>query len=126
VSDPTEWAGAEHEVTEAFEAYEAALLANDVAAMDGAFWADERVVRYGIGEVQVGIDAIRAWRATTAPVPPTRRLTSRHVLALGPDVVAVDVTFVNGDEPGTGRQSQTWVRRPEGWRIARAHVSMIA
>jgi hypothetical protein len=126
VDDAAELARAEREVTEAFEAYEAALVANDVGAMDGAFWADERVVRFGIAEVQVGIDAIRAWRATAVPVPRTRRLTSRHVLALSADVVAVDVTFVNGDEPGTGRQSQTWVRRREGWRIARAHVSMIA
>jgi hypothetical protein len=125
VNDRTELARAEREVIEAFEAYEAALVANDLAAMDTAFWADEGVLRYGIAEIQVGIDAIRAWRAAAAPVPRTRRLTSRHVLALSPDVVAVDVTFANGDEPGTGRQSQTWIRRPEGWRIARAHVSMI-
>jgi Protein of unknown function (DUF3225) len=25
-----------------------------------------------------------------------------------------------------GRQSQTWVRMPEGWRIVAAHVSMLA
>ena len=83
------------------------------------------MVRFGIAEVQVGMDAIRTWRRTAVPVPTTRRITGRHVLALSPDVVTVDITFVNGDAPGTGRQSQVWHRRPEGWRIVRAHVSMI-
>jgi hypothetical protein len=26
----------------------------------------------------------------------------------------------------TGRQSQTWVRFPEGWRVVAAHVSLMA
>lgn len=113
------------EVTALFEQYERDLVANDVDAMDAVFWDDPRVVRFGIAEVQVGFDAIRTWRATATPVPSTRRITSRHVLALSADVVTVDITFVNGDAPGTGRQTQVWQRRPEGWRIVRAHVSMI-
>ena len=113
------------EVTALFEAYERALLANDVEAMDRTFWNDARVVRFGIAEVQVGMDEIRAWRRGAAPVPTTRTITSRHVLALASDVVAVDVTFRNGDAPGIGRQSQTWRRFDDGWRIVRAHVSMI-
>jgi hypothetical protein len=113
------------EVTVLFEAYERALLANDVDAMDAVFWDDPRVVRFGIGEVQVGSEAIRAWRRSAVPVPASRRIVSRHVLALAPDVVSVDVTFVNGDAPGVGRQSQTWRRFDGGWRIVRAHVSMI-
>jgi hypothetical protein len=58
-------------------------------------------------------------------VPEDRRVTSRHVLVLAPDVVAVDITFCNGDAPGIGRQSQTWRRIDGTWRIVRAHVSMI-
>lgn len=118
-------AAAAAEVSALFDAYERALVANDVEAMDGAFWDDPRVVRYGIAEIQEGAAAIRAWRRAATPVPATRRITSRHVLALSADVVCVDVTFVNGEAPGTGRQSQVWHRRPEGWRIVRAHVSMI-
>ena len=113
------------EVTVLFEAYERALLVNDVEAMDRAFWNDARVVRFGLAEVQDGIDEIRAWRRDAAPVPATRTITSRRVLALARDVVAVDVTFRNGDAPGVGRQSQTWCRFDDGWRIVRAHVSMI-
>jgi ketosteroid isomerase-like protein len=120
-----EHADAVAEVTARFEQYERDLVANDVEAMDRAFWDDARVVRYGIAEVQVGIEAIRTWRRSAAPVPATRRITSRHVLALAADVVTVDVTFVNGDAPGTGRQSQVWRRFDDGWRIVRAHVSMI-
>ena len=113
------------EVAALFDAYEEALVANDVEAMDAAFWDDPRVVRFGIAEVQVGIEAIRQWRRTANPVPKDRRITSRHVLVLAPDVVAVDITFRNGDAPGVGRQSQTWQRIDGTWRIVRAHVSMI-
>lgn len=118
-------AQAEAEVSALFDAYERALVANDVPAMDAVFWDDPRVVRYGIAEIQEGAEAIRAWRRAATPVPANRTITSRHVLALSPDVVCVDITFVNGDAPGTGRQSQVWHRRAEGWRIVRAHVSMI-
>ena len=113
------------EVAALFDAYEEALVANDVEAMDAAFWDDPRVVRFGIAEVQVGIEAIRQWRRTANPVPKDRRITSRHVLVLALDVVAVDITFRNGDAPGLGRQSQTWQRIDGTWRIVRAHVSMI-
>ena len=40
------------EVTAAFHAYEAALMGNDVAALNGYFWADARVTRYGIADRQ--------------------------------------------------------------------------
>jgi Protein of unknown function (DUF3225) len=115
----------ERDVGALFDQYERDLVANDVAAMDAVFWRDPRTVRFGVREVQVGFDAIAAWRATATPVSPRRRITSRHVLQLAPGVVAVDITFVDGDAPTIGRQSQTWVRVAEGWRIARAHVSVI-
>jgi hypothetical protein len=116
----------EVEVGEAFAAYERALVANDVDAMDGWFLDAASVIRFGIAEVQFGAAAIREWRRTATPVPTSRRLTTRCIEELGPGVVAVDVTFANGDAPGVGRQSQTWLATPEGWRIGRAHVSMIA
>lgn len=115
----------EIEVSLLFDAYEDALLSNDVDAMNNAFVASDDVLRFGIAEMQVGFGELVAWRASAAPVDPDRRITSRTVLGLAPGVVAVDITFANGDEPVVGRQSQTWVRRPEGWRIIRAHVSVI-
>ena len=115
---------AEVEVAALSDAYEAALIANDVAAMDAVFWNSPDTIRFGIAEVQHGYDEIAAWRATAGGVPPTRRITHRTVCELAPGVVAVDLTFVNGDDPTIGRQSQVWVRTDTGWRIKRAHVSM--
>ena len=106
------------------DAYEAALLANDVAAMDRAFLDSPATLRFGIAEIQRGADEIAAWRRTAPGVPADRTITSRVVHELAPGVVAVDLTFVNGDDPTVGRQSQVWVRTDRGWRIARAHVSM--
>jgi ketosteroid isomerase-like protein len=114
----------EDEIAELSDRYEAALLANDVEAMNDAFWRDEGVLRFGIADRQRGFDEIVVWRADATPVPADRRITSRVVAELAPGVVAVDLTFVNGSAPGTGRQSQTWVRTNDGWRIVRAHVSM--
>jgi hypothetical protein len=114
----------EAEVRVLSDDYEAALLAHDLEAMNAVFWTDVRTLRFGIADIQRGDDELAAWRAEAPPVPPTRTITTRPVLELVPGVVAVDLTFVNGDDPTVGRQSQTWVRRPGGWRIVRAHVSM--
>jgi len=115
----------EVEVNLLSDAYEAALLLNDLDTINDAFWSSPEVLRFGIDDMQVGIDELVAWRTSAEAVNPTRRITSKTVLALGPGVVAVDLTFKNGDDPMLGRQSQTWVRLPEGWRIVRAHVSVI-
>jgi hypothetical protein len=135
---PTEHPDAVAEVTTLFERYERDLVANDVDAMDAAFWDDPRVVRYGIAEVQVGMDAIRTWRRTATPVPATRRVTSRHVLALAQDVPP---SFPVREQSLTAHCSvrvrqmtcrvpdrqiiETWRRIDGAWRIVRAHVSII-
>ena len=105
--------------------YEAALVRNDLDAMNAMFWNSGDVLRFGIAEMQSGYDEVVAWRAAATPVPTNRTITDRTVVELAPHVVAVDLTFRNGDQPMIGRQSQTWVERPEGWRIVRAHVSVI-
>ncbi len=115
----------EVEVSRLSDAYEEALLLNDLDAINGVFWASPKVLRFGIADMQVGIDELTSWRASAEAVNPARRITSKTVLALGPGIVAVDLTFKNGNDPMIGRQSQTWVRLPEGWRIVRAHVSIV-
>ncbi|MGD9792250.1 MAG: AtzH-like domain-containing protein [Acidimicrobiia bacterium] len=119
------WESAVAEVTALSDIYERDLIANDVAAMDAVFWADERVLRFGIAEIQYGYDEIATWRAASPGVPRDRVVTHRSVQAFSDDVVAVDIVFRNGDAPGVGRQSQLWVRLDVGWRIVRAHVSMM-
>ena len=112
------------EVTEAFEAYERALVANDVGAMDAQFWNDPRVVRFGIAEMQHGYDEVAAWRATATPVPVTRCHERVTVTAFGPDLAVVALEFRNGSDAAIGRQSQVWIRADGAWRVSHAHVSM--
>ena len=115
----------EDEVRACFEAYEQALLANDVDAMDAWFWDDPAVVRFGISECQYGPTEIAAWRRATHPVPADRRHVHTTVVAHGDDLAVVTLEFANGERPGRGRQSQVWARTPAGWRIVHAHVSVI-
>lgn len=108
-----------------FHAYERALMSNDVAALNGYFWADERVTRYGIADRQWGIEQIEAYRAATPAPAFTRTLLHLRLRAFGPDLVVAQVEFVRSDTPLRGFQTQTWARLGEGWRIVAAHVSMI-
>ncbi|GAA3298885.1 MULTISPECIES: oxalurate catabolism protein HpxZ [Dactylosporangium] len=112
------------EVTAAFHDYEKALVANDVGALDAWFWSSPDVTRFGIADRQTGAAQLHAWRAAQPPLPPGRRLLETRVTTFGTDFATVTTLF---DYPGTadrpGRQSQTWVRLPEGWRIVHAHVS---
>jgi hypothetical protein len=111
------------EVTRAFEQYERALLDGDVAVMTELFWDDPRCVRFGVADRQQGADEIEAWRRTHPSVPPGRKLHDTRVLAVD-DRTAVVTTLIGYPDRGIeGRQSQTWVRLPEGWRIVDAHVS---
>ena len=117
-------AGAVSEVRAAFDAYETALLANDVPALDAFFLHRADVVRYGVSEVQYGIDEIRAFRAMQSPF--TRDLDRLVITAFGPDVAVASTLFYRDDFPGqVGRQQQTWIRTADGWKIGAAHVSMM-
>ena len=116
------------EVGAVFEAYEAALMGNDLAALNGFFWADARVTRYGISDRQWGINELIAFRAATAPPNFTRRLQHLRLSSFGPDLAVALVEFERSDTPLRGFQSQTWVRMApgrSGWKIVAAHVSMI-
>ena len=116
------------EVTAVFHAYEAALMANDVAALNAYFWADARTTRYGIADRQWGIDELVAFRAATPAPSFTRTLHHLRIAAFGPDMAVAQVEFERSDNCLRGFQSQTWVRLAPGstgWRIVGAHVSMI-
>jgi Protein of unknown function (DUF3225) len=114
------------ELTAIFHDYERALMTNDVAALNGWFWADARVTRYGIADRQWGINELVAYRAATPAPNFTRTLQHLRLHAFGPDLAVAQVEFVRSDTPLRGFQTQTWARLPEGWRIVAAHVSMIA
>jgi hypothetical protein len=114
------------EVTSQFERYEQALVANDVGVLDELFRADSRTLRYGIGENLYGHDAIAAFRAARSPVGLIRRTAKTVITTYGRDTAVASTLFYRETAPGrVGRQMQTWVRFPEGWKIVAAHVSVI-
>jgi hypothetical protein len=114
------------EVTAAFEAYERALIANDVAALDAVFHKDTRVIRFGATENLFGHDEIKAFRAARSPAGLARTLSRTVITAYGRDLAVASTLFHRAGMPGkVGRQMQTWVRFPEGWRVVAAHVSVI-
>ena len=114
------------EVTEQFARYETALVSNDVAVLDELFRTDSRTLRYGIGENLYGIDAIMAFRAARSPVGLMRRTAQTVITTYGRDAAVASTLFYRDSMPGrVGRQMQTWVRFPEGWKIVAAHVSII-
>jgi len=113
------------EVEVEFERYERALVEGDVDTMNAQFWSSPDVVRFGVADAQVGADALAAWRAAQPPLPPGRTLSGTRITAVRADAVIVTTCFRYPGRPYLGRQSQTWARLPEGWRIVTAHVSEI-
>lgn len=113
------------EVTREFLDYEAALMANDAAALNAYFWQSPLVTRYGMCDRQLGHDELVAYRATVPPPNFTRSLHDVRITAFGPDMAVAMCEFKRSDTPLHGFQTQTWVRMPEGWRIVSAHVSMV-
>jgi hypothetical protein len=114
------------EVTAAFEAYERALVSNDVAALDALFRDDPRTIRFGVRENLFGYEEIMAFRAARSPAGLARTLSHTVITAYGRDTAVASTLFRRDTLPGkVGRQMQTWVRLPEGWRVVAAHVSVI-
>ena len=114
------------EVTACFERYEKALVANDVAALNAFFRDDPRTIRYGAGEILYGYDQIKAFRAARSPVALGRTLSRTVITTYGRDFAVAATLYERPSAPGkTGRQMQTWVKFPEGWRVVAAHVSLI-
>ena len=114
------------EVEAAFARYEAALISNDVDALQALFWDSAHTIRYGIGENLYSYDEIGAFRAARSPVG-LMRTTSRTVITtFGRDFATASTLFHRETAPGkVGRQMQTWARTPDGWRVVAAHVSVI-
>jgi hypothetical protein len=114
------------EVTAQFARYEKALVSNDVAVLDELFRNDPRTLRYGIGENLYGYDAIMAFRAARPPVGLMRRTDKTVITTYGRDTAVASTLFYRDNASGkVGRQMQTWVRFPDGWKIVAAHVSVI-
>jgi len=114
------------EVEAVFARYEDALVNNKIEVLDELFWPSPSTVRYGVAENLVGIAAIRAFRAARPGTGLARTLAATVITTFGRDVATAMTEFRRAGSDRIGRQSQTWVRFAEGWRVVAAHVSTIA
>jgi hypothetical protein len=114
------------EVTEAFERYEVALVDNDVAVLDELFWNSPHTLRYGATENLYGYDEIRAFRAVRPSVGLARTLGRTVITTYGRAFATANTEFQRAGSDRIGRQSQTWMLTPEGWRVVAAHVSFLS
>lgn len=111
------------EIHALFDAYERALIANDIATLGALFWQDARVLCMGVAENSYGHDAIMAFRAARGPGAAHRTIARIQITSFGRDCAHTGIEFERDGQ--RGRQTQTWVRLPEGWRIVAAHISQI-
>jgi len=111
------------EVTAAFHAYERALMADDIPAMDALFHDAPTTNRYGVGEVLYGIDEIRAFRKGRGGSP-QRRLGRVTITVYGASFATADAEFFREGSDRRGRQTQSWVKFADGWKVVSAHVSI--
>jgi hypothetical protein len=114
------------EVSAVFARYEKALVTNDTAVLDELFRAADETVRFGIAENLFGIEQIRNFRNNRPPINLARTVARTNITTYGRDFATTAITFYREPMPGKiGRQMQSWVRFPEGWRVVAAHVSLI-
>ena len=114
------------EVRAAFERYEKALVTNDVATLNELFRDDARTIRYGVSEILYGAAEIKAFRGARSPVALGRTISRTVITTFGRDFAVASTLYERPSATGKiGRQMQTWVRFPEGWRVAAAHVSLM-
>lgn len=113
------------EVTAVFARYEHALVNNLVDVLDELFWNSPHTVRYGAAENLIGIEAIRAFRAGRPAIGLARRLSNTVITTYGRDFATAMTEFQRDGSVRLGRQSQAWVRMPQGWRVVAAHVSLM-
>jgi hypothetical protein len=113
------------EVTAAFDRYEKALTSNDVDVLDELFWNSPHTLRYGATENLYGYDEIQAFRAGRPSAGLARSVLRTVITTYGDDFATANIEFQRTGSPKTGRQSQTWVKTPEGWKVVAAHVSLL-
>ena len=114
------------EVTAQFARYERALTTNDVAVLDELFWGSPLTLRYGATENLYGYAAICDFRAGRPAQGLARTVLKTVITTYGHDFATANLEFQRTGSDKTGRQSQTWLRTAEGWRVVAAHVSLLA
>ena len=113
------------ELVAAFEDYERALVNNDIAGLNALFWDSPLTLRYGtrVSEIQYGHEEIAAFRIRRGAVDQRRLLRNSRITTFGRDFGVANTEFIPAGSEKIGRQSQTWMRTTNGWKIVSAHVS---
>lgn len=114
------------EVSAVFARYEQALVSNDVEVLDELFWNSPHTLRYGATENLYGYEEIQAFRASRPGTALMRTVLRTHITTFGHDFATANIEFVREGKAAIGRQTQTWWRTPEGWRVVAAHVSWMS
>ena len=114
------------EVITQFARYEKAVTSNDVAVLDELFWDSPHTLRYGATENLYGYSAIQDFRAGRPSQGLERAILKTVVTTYGHDFATANVEFQRAGSARSGRQSQTWLRTADGWRVVAAHVSLLA
>ena len=113
------------EVTAAFDRYEDALVNNKVEVLDELFWNSPHTLRYGATENLYGYAEIQAFRAARPAQGLAREVLRTVITTYGLDFATANIEFSREGSTRTGRQSQTWMRTAQGWRVVAAHVSLL-
>ncbi|WP_425405510.1 oxalurate catabolism protein HpxZ [Hwanghaeella sp.] len=113
------------EVTEQFYRYEKALMENDVDTLNTLFWDSPHTIRYGPKEALYGYEEIAGFRAARDVSDIARELTRTVITTYGSNFATAFTEYRRLGSGREGRQTQTWMRAPEGWRIVAAHVSLL-
>ena len=114
------------ELEAAFACYEAALMANDIETLNRLFWDSPLTLRYGVSELQYSHDEIARFRRERGAIAQQRTLRNTRITTFGQDFGVANTEFIRHGSNRVGRQSQTWVRTDDGWKIVAAHVSFPA
>jgi Protein of unknown function (DUF3225) len=115
------------ELRELYPRYEQALVSNDVDTLVAMFWSSPEVMRFGVTENLYGHEELEAFRKNRPAANLSRTVTRLKIVSFGRDFGSITLEFERDAANGIvrGRQSQVWVRFPQGWRIVSAHVSLL-
>ncbi len=113
------------EVEKVFHRYEKALNENDQPVLNELFWNSPHTLRYGIAEQLYGYEEIKGFRSGRPVIDLRRELVKVVITTFGRDFATASCEYKRLETGRRGRQMQTWMRLPEGWRVVAAHVSLL-
>jgi|tagenome__1003787_1003787.scaffolds.fasta_scaffold18037003_1 hypothetical protein len=113
------------QVTEKFLDYERAININDIAVLDHSFLDSAHTVRFGMAEELWSFDEIKAFRRGRSTGGLARNLERYEITTYGDGLAVANAIFTREGLNKIGRQSQTWVKFGDTWKVVSAHVSLV-